>query len=167
MKKPTVIRDECGSMRGYRKHAAAKEATCEPCKDANSARFRAWYLTAAENEKARFKKNRLDPEYRAKRDEYGRKRRASKKGNETSPYTLEQVFEKWGRDCYICTLSIDYDAPRSPGAEGWERSLHLDHVIPIVYGGADSLDNVKPSHGKCNLLKSAKGPGWVNIETPL
>jgi len=115
-------------------------------------------------ERERFKKNSSTEEFRLRQSERSRARRAKKLGNDHEPYTLEEVIEVWGTDCYICTLSIDFEAPRQVGQEGWERGLHLDHVIPLVYGGPDNIDNVKPTHGKCNLMKSAKGPGWISID---
>jgi 5-methylcytosine-specific restriction endonuclease McrA len=36
------------------------------------------------------------------------------------------------------------------------KNLHIDHVIPISKGGTDTLDNVRPSHAKCNLSKGNK-----------
>ena len=83
-----------------------------------------------------------------------RRRRARKKGNGFEPYTEEQVLEKWGTDCYLCGEPIDMDAPRRVGKPGWERGLHMEHVIDIADGGRDDLENVKPSHGLCNLKKS-------------
>jgi 5-methylcytosine-specific restriction endonuclease McrA len=38
----------------------------------------------------------------------------------------------------------------------WQNGLHIDHVIPIAKGGADILDNLKPSHAICNISKGAK-----------
>jgi 5-methylcytosine-specific restriction endonuclease McrA len=33
--------------------------------------------------------------------------------------------------------------------------LHIDHVYPLSKGGLDTLENVRPSHGKCNIVKWA------------
>lgn len=71
-------------------------------------------------------------------------------------YTEGQVLQIWGRDCHICKEPIDLDAPSQCGRPGWERGLHLDHVIPLSRGGSDTLDNVKPSHAKCNIDKGAR-----------
>lgn len=71
----------------------------------------------------------------------------------TSKYTVKDVLEKWGTNCHICTLPIDLEAPRWTGSNGWRKSLHLDHVIRIRDGGEDTLENVKPAHGECNIRK--------------
>ena len=62
----------------------------------------------------------------------------------------------YGTCCYLCDKEIDLTAPRQSGAEGWETSLHIDHLVPISKGGSDSLDNVRPTHGQCNLKKGSQ-----------
>ncbi len=70
-------------------------------------------------------------------------------------YTSEDVIALWGTLCHICLTEIDMEAPRSTKAMGWEVGLHIDHVIPISKNGPDTLANVRPSHGLCNLKKQA------------
>lgn len=82
-----------------------------------------------------------------------RRARAKRALVRTEKYTTQEVLQKWGNDCHLCGLPIDLDAPRWTGSTGWENGLHLDHVIRISDGGADNLENVKPSHGKCNMRK--------------
>lgn len=84
-----------------------------------------------------------------------RRRRARKLQNGWSEYTEEQVLFKYGTSCNICTIPIDLNAPRKSGVPGWEVGLHIDHLVPISKGGPDTLENVRPTHGKCNLTKSA------------
>lgn len=88
--------------------------------------------------------------------ESSRRRKARKRGNGFEPYTEAQVLEKWGTDCYLCGEPIDMNAPRSARkGEGWERGLHMEHVIPISKDGPDTMKNVRPSHALCNLKKHA------------
>jgi 5-methylcytosine-specific restriction endonuclease McrA len=75
------------------------------------------------------------------------------KGNEYELYTTAQVIETYGTNCHVCSGPIDMEAQRSPGKPGWERSLHIDHLVPISKGGPDNLENVRPSHGLCNIKK--------------
>lgn len=99
-------------------------------------------------------------EYYAKNTEqfavYGRKRRALKFANGHEAYTTQQVLDTYGTDCHICLEPIDLDAPRKQGEPGWEKGLHLDHVLPLKLGGPDKLANVKPAHGECNIRKNAR-----------
>lgn len=85
-----------------------------------------------------------------------RKRRALKMGNGHIPYSIEDVLEKYGTKCHICNLEINTNANRQPGKDGWQNGLHIDHLIPISRGGADTLENVRPAHGLCNVKKGAK-----------
>ncbi len=82
------------------------------------------------------------------------RRRALELGVESVKYTEDEIFAKWGTDCHICGEPVDLEAPRQVGVSGWERGLHLDHVMSISRGGPDTPDNVKPSHGICNLRKN-------------
>jgi 5-methylcytosine-specific restriction endonuclease McrA len=85
-----------------------------------------------------------------------RRKRAKKRANGWERYTEAQVLELHGAVCHICGDPIDLSLPRKIGTEGWEMSLHIDHVIPISKGGPDTLANVKPAHGICNSRKRDK-----------
>ena len=91
---------------------------------------------------------------------YARLRRALMRGNKVEKYTLEEVLERYGINCHICGVVIDLKAPRFQGKPGWRHGLQIDHIIPISKGGSDTIDNVRPAHGFCNL---SKGSGrWVS-----
>lgn len=81
------------------------------------------------------------------------RRRARLKKAQQSFYTTQQVLLTYGTDCYLCGKPIDLQAPRWTAIKGWETGLHIDHVIPIRDGGSDTLENVRPTHGQCNLKK--------------
>jgi 5-methylcytosine-specific restriction endonuclease McrA len=82
-----------------------------------------------------------------------RVRRARKLQNGVEPYTEAQVLETYGTACHLCTKEVNLEAPRRSGAHGWEDGLHIDHIVPISKGGPDTLDNVRPAHGSCNIKK--------------
>jgi hypothetical protein len=88
--------------------------------------------------------------------ETSRKRRASKRNNGFEKYTETQVLELYGTTCYLCNTPIDMSASRRCGDPGWEKGLHIEHVIDIALGGPDTLQNVRPSHGLCNLTKKPR-----------
>ena len=71
------------------------------------------------------------------------------------PYTKSEVLERYGNICHICQEPIDLNAPKRVGYKGWEAGLHLDHVIPLARGGDDTIENIRPSHGICNIRKGA------------
>lgn len=70
-----------------------------------------------------------------------------------------EVLLAHGTKCHLCGKDVDLTATRRVGFFGWENGLHLDHVVPLSRGGSDELDNVKPSHARCNIKKS-------NMPTP-
>lgn len=83
-------------------------------------------------------------------------RRARKLNNGFENYTENQVLDAYGLCCHICEKPIDFNAPRKAGILGWQFGFQIDHLIPISKGGPDRLDNVRPSHGVCNLTKRNK-----------
>lgn len=107
-----------------------------------------------------------DAEYRAKHPEKmrekSRRRRARKYANGFEPYTEQQVLDTYGTDCHICNEPIDLDAPRRTSQKGWEKGLHIDHLIPIAKGGSDTLENTRPAHGLCNISRGASMPEVEN-----
>ena len=44
-----------------------------------------------------------------------------------------QVFSMYGTECWLC---------RGEGADT------IDHIIPVINGGGDDLDNLRPAHGR-------------------
>jgi len=61
------------------------------------------------------------------------------------------VAERDAWICHVCGLSID---PAAKYPDPMSRSI--DHVIPLVHGGAHSYQNVKLAHLICNVRKGAK-----------
>jgi hypothetical protein len=45
----------------------------------------------------------------------------------------KQVFTYYGEQCWLC------------GGDGADT---IDHIIPVADGGDDSLDNLRPAHGR-------------------
>lgn len=136
---PKRIIAQCGTKAGHNKHLRNKENSCDLCRIASVEYGRKYGQKNLE-------KGRLA----------SRKRRSSKQNNGYEFYLEGQVLEKYGTDCHICDESIDLTAPRQVGKLGWERGLHIDHVIPISKGGADTIEQVRPSHASCNLTKGNK-----------
>lgn len=123
------------------KNPARKRASSKAWREKFPERTRAnWQSWSADNpEKLRQKK---------------RTRRARLKSASTEPYTDKDVLDTYGSICYLCNRQIDLEAPRWTAVPGWEEGLHIDHVIPIGKSGPDTLSNVRPTHGLCNLTRS-------------
>lgn len=84
---------------------------------------------------------------------YRARRKARLRGSTVEKYTTDEVLVKYGTDCHLCGKSINLNAPRRVGKIGWQNGLHIDHLIPISKGGSDTLSNVRPAHGLCNMKK--------------
>lgn len=82
-----------------------------------------------------------------------RRRRATIKNNGFEKYSENDVIDLYGSKCYLCSKEIDMNATRLVGSPGWEKGLHIEHVIDIAKGGPDTLANVRPAHALCNLTK--------------
>jgi hypothetical protein len=49
--------------------------------------------------------------------------------------------------CGICNKPLDWSD---------KSKIHLDHIIPLIKGGLNSINNVQWAHAKCNLSKGSK-----------
>lgn len=132
----------------FGKHKRGKNGYRYSCKECNRSQAKVWASNNSEKTKGYKTKWRLE---NPQKMYLARKINRFKNGFEK--YLESDVLEKYGTNCHICGLEIDTAAPRRPGIPGWEHGLHIDHVIPIMKGGADVLENVKPAHGLCNLKK--------------
>ncbi len=144
---------------------------CKPCRSIYNSAYH-----KANPEKSRQTSKKYDKDNRDKRvvheqkykksnpekvREWGRKknrkREALKRNNGHEPYSEKEVLDNYGMMCHICQTSIDLSAPRQAGKAGWQKGLHIDHLHPLSKGGSDTLENVRPAHGLCNLRK------WANL----
>lgn len=77
-----------------------------------------------------------------------RRRRALKLGLPSEKYTTEEIAERDGFVCQLCTLPVDMTLP---GTDRWGPTI--DHVIPLFDGGPDLKTNVQLAHWICNVIK--------------
>jgi 5-methylcytosine-specific restriction endonuclease McrA len=89
--------------------------------------------------------------YEANRDaaiERGRMERIRRKGVETDGHTCSVLHEYWearGIDPKICTYCDKH-------IRNWKTS-EGDHVVPLIKGGTDFMENIVPCCGSCNSSK--------------
>ena len=50
----------------------------------------------------------------------------------------------------VCALGGE---PFKPG-----QRIHVDHIVPIAFGGTDDLTNLRATHGRCNMRRGVR-PG--------
>ena len=173
----------CGTNAGYQKHCIDKTNKCDLCKNAHYEYLKSYYIKNKKELKEKRSKKYLEnqdqmilksAQYRANNPEASkeyqreyrklnpeskrsseRRRRANRFNNGFEYYKESEVLDLYGTICHICNIDIDLSAPRLAGASGWEVGLHIDHVVPLSKGGSDTLDNVRPAHGSCNVKKHA------------
>lgn len=73
------------------------------------------------------------------------------------PFTsalVAQVEAECGRVCWLCERPV-------PAGE----KVSLDHVVPVIYGGTNALENLRPAHTFCNRQRGewdvASYYGWA------
>ena len=166
-----MTKSKCGTNSGYSAHYYYKNLPpCDPCKVARKEYLVQWHTDKPEYRKeiwVRFKKSNPNykKDYHKAKPEQGRqdarRRRAVKRGVESRPYTETEVLKLYGTECHICNEQIDLTAPKMQGKDGWEKGLHLDHLIPLSAGGPNVIENIRPTHALCNLQK---GKRWSTQE---
>ncbi|MCW2898498.1 MAG: hypothetical protein JWO67_763 [Streptosporangiaceae bacterium] len=89
---------------------------------------------------------------------YNHERRARLRGAEVESFTPAEVFERDRWICGLCRRKIRKDL-RWPDP----RSASLDHVVPLVDGGAHTRANTQASHLDCNLRKGTGGSQQLSL----
>jgi len=142
----------CGTRSGYDKHYRKKEMPCDEC---HKALLDEWVERRKTKPEINIKRKawRDDPENKYKYQ--SRRTKARELGIEYDYHADQDVIDKYGTKCHICNEEIDFTAPRKVGIIGWQRSFHVDHVVPTSKNGSNTIDNVRPSHAECNIRKNA------------
>ena len=171
----------CGTTAAYRRHRRRGEPYCDACRKANTEASNIWIANNKERakeirrksaqrnkkrmsnytknwyqeNKERITKQQRKYYYANKNKAYARaaKRRALKYNAIKDNYTPGYIIAIYGTLCHLCKEEIDLKAPRATKYKGWERGLQIDHVVPLSKGGSDTLDNLRPAHGLCNISK--------------
>jgi len=126
---------------------------CDNCRQWNT--LRNFYRKNTKTE-YRERQKLSSRKWKKENPESNRRSEAKRRAAYSEKYTEAQVLSLYGYNCNVCKKEIDLKSNRSPGKLGWELSLHIDHLVPIARGGADTLENVRPTHGICNVKKGAR-----------
>jgi 5-methylcytosine-specific restriction endonuclease McrA len=123
-------------------------------KDIILSKSKAHRSTSLNKEQERKTKRAWRAANKDKRARQQTRRKARLRGSNAEFYTEQEVLFIYGTNCHICNEAIDMLASRRSGFGNWELGLHIDHLVSLANGGADSLENVRPAHAMCNLRKS-------------
>lgn len=63
-------------------------------------------------------------------------------------YTTQEVFERDGWVCQICSTKVDEGLSRR---DRWGATI--DHIVPLSRGGFDIYENAQLAHRICNVKK--------------
>lgn len=121
------------------------------CRVKNNRRVSSWGRDNPERRRERKRRNRMsNPDlYRAHGRKHAALHRARIRGSSIGPaWTRQDLIDRDGLICYLCTKSIDITL-RGPNPESFSE----DHVIPLSKGGPHTFENVRPAHLGCNSAK--------------
>jgi len=147
---------------------------------------KSWHLHGEENRakhKARHKRDMADPVKAARKREYGRK------WKEANPEKAKASIANWNKNNHerVKLYGKRYSAYRRHRVGtfthdqwyarvafyGWccaycligltEKTLTIDHIIPIIKGGTNWASNLAPACRKCNVRKNRNRllPVWI------
>lgn len=89
-----------------------------------------------------------EPSWNESRRANYQKRRALKSGATAEKIISQEVYDRDGWVCGICTEPVD---PLLKWPDPFSASL--DHVVPLSLGGTHTYDNVQCAHLRCNVSK--------------
>ncbi len=69
--------------------------------------------------------------------------------SEMKPRRLRKLIERDGLNCAICKNPLT------------EKTMSIDHIIPLSLGGTHALENLRLAHRRCNGKRGSKP-----VETP-
>lgn len=73
-------------------------------------------------------------------------------------FTMAHIGERDGWRCHLCHRKVNRKLsgmhPDGPT---------IDHLVPLSFGGEDTLDNVALAHRKCNLERNNSGPAQLRL----
>lgn len=69
------------------------------------------------------------------------------------------LLDRWGRRCAYCGCKLEFDGDCTN-----PRLATRDHIVPLVDGGSDCIDNIVPACLRCNGAKNRKPLGEYAVE---
>jgi 5-methylcytosine-specific restriction endonuclease McrA len=142
-----------------RKHLSRRFVSSYLCETCNVLRQRIFYSentpSILERTRKYYQQNTAWYKRKSKiwRDNNPEKRRKyhhdyrAKKRNASGQFTVEGLRLKYafqGECCYYCKRKVRW------------KEKHIDHKIPLIYGGTNWLSNIAISCASCNLRKNKK-----------
>lgn len=86
-----------------------------------------------------------------KHRETERRRAALKRGSQVEKVDYRAICERDGWACQLCGEPVDATLRHPDPMSG-----SIDHIVPIIGGGAHSYANTQLAHLRCNISKGAR-----------
>lgn len=83
---------------------------------------------------------------------YNATRRIRKSTLSDGTVTKEALCNLPKNVCGICNEYLDFNAKLENGMS----AVHLDHIVPLILGGAHSITNLQWTHSGCNLSSGGR-----------
>lgn len=86
------------------------------------------------------------------------RRRAREKAVEAERFSNVEIFQRDGWRCGLCGDRVNRKL-RHPN----EMCASLDHIVPLMEGGAHTKANVQLAHLRCNVAKGVRAGGQLRL----
>lgn len=144
--KPRRVCDDCRSKSWTKRAGYGKCAGCSKDREPErrSQGFRLCQECADERRRASNRRKNV-------------RRRAARRLS-SDHFTMADIGERDGWRCHLCHRKVNRKLsgmhPDGPT---------IDHLVPLSFGGEDTLDNVALAHRKCNLERNNSGPAQLRL----
>lgn len=84
-----------------------------------------------------------------------------------APRVRAEVYRRAGHRCEYCGLQFDPTPASIAGTHAPEQFelafwLELDHIVPVLLGGLDTVDNLRAACSRCNRSRGVDaGDQWA------
>jgi 5-methylcytosine-specific restriction endonuclease McrA len=66
-----------------------------------------------------------------------------------------------GDNCALCGEPINFALKPSGQGRRGANGVSIDHIVPLVAGGTNALNNLQLAHGRCNRAKARRSTATV------
>jgi 5-methylcytosine-specific restriction endonuclease McrA len=121
---------------------------CDECRAAQSARYKHWRESNLAHNAERMRRYRVGRERTDREREVqarlNRQRQERLRSAESDGHSRQDVFDRDAGICQLCGVELD------PGR--W----HQDHIVPLIAGGSDLIENCQALCPPCNWHKGVR-----------
>lgn len=87
---------------------------------------------------------------------------ARRLSGEARKKALKRIIDRDGECCWICGRQVDLTINAHKGPNPLTGAT-IDHILEIVNGGGNEIENLKLAHFYCNDTRTNKRDPWVDF----